>query len=80
MGNDKLQNDLEELENLYKRDKLKKSRASAKTHGTLSTDDVRNHFEESRRNLHRCSGGLKERFDLPEDFDELPECFRVYME
>lgn len=42
---DDIQDEFEVLEGLYKMIKLKQSRQSAKEEGTLTTDEVRAHFE-----------------------------------
>ena len=41
--------EIEVVESLYKMVKLEKSRASAKENGTLSTDEVREHFARKRK-------------------------------
>lgn len=42
------------LEDLYKLMKLKKSRKSAETEGTLSTDDIRKYFAGKRQRAVEC--------------------------
>ncbi|MEE1249823.1 MAG: hypothetical protein UHU19_11455 [Lachnospiraceae bacterium] len=51
---DDIQDEFEVLEGLYKMIKLKQSRQSAKEEGTLTTDEVRAHFERK----HEKNGAL----------------------
>ena len=46
---DDIQDEIEVVESLYKMIKLEKSRASARENGTLSTDEVREHFAKKRK-------------------------------